>query len=202
MDAHPFETKVNELLTYTLFKCLLIFYKVNFHKHDDKGQMDAHLFEILGKWALGAHISLTRWSSVLKRWEQAEAQILNQVRILHEWTRFPLRLNGHVVITSHVASVFPKNVVGTEVGVALKTRKRNSNSGDSHVGSNKDVVCRSCLVWGSKFDMDASGGADVLCMDRWSFMSVHNCILEWLKRLYWKRGIGCCCSNYSTRRDN
>ncbi|CAI8589082.1 unnamed protein product [Vicia faba] len=195
MDAHPFETKVNELLTYTLFKCLLIFYKVNFHKHDDKGQMDAHLFEILGKWALGAHISLTRWSSVLKRWEQAEAQILNQVRILHEWTRFPLRLNGHVVITSHVASVFPKNVVGTEVGVALKTRKRNSNSGDSHVGSNKDmqVVLRLFHLIVNFL---------VLCMDRWSFMSVHNCILEWLKRLYWKRGIGCCCSNYSTRRDN
>jgi hypothetical protein len=35
-----------------------------------------------------------------------------QVRIVHEGMRFPLRLNGHTVITFHVASVFPNNAVG------------------------------------------------------------------------------------------
>ncbi|CAI8609827.1 unnamed protein product [Vicia faba] len=35
--------------------------------------------------------------------------ILNQVRIVHEGMKLPLRLNGHTVITFHVASVFPKN---------------------------------------------------------------------------------------------
>ncbi|CAJ2650357.1 unnamed protein product [Trifolium pratense] len=82
------------------------------------------------------------WEILELNSEQAENQILNQVRIVHEGMRFPLRLNGHTVITFHVASVFPKNAVvqlmpGTEVEVAPKTRKRNSDSaGDSHVGSN------------------------------------------------------------------
>ncbi|GAU28944.1 hypothetical protein TSUD_59570 [Trifolium subterraneum] len=82
------------------------------------------------------------WEILELNSEQAENQILNQVRIVHEGMRFPLRLNGHTVITFHVASVFPKNAVvqlmpGTEVEVAPKTRKRNLDSaGDSHVGSN------------------------------------------------------------------
>ena len=53
-----------------------------------------------------------------------------------------MRLSGHTVITFHVALVFPKSAVvqrvpETEVDVAPKIRKRNSDSpGDSHVGSN------------------------------------------------------------------
>ncbi|CAI8617451.1 unnamed protein product [Vicia faba] len=92
------------------------------------------------------------WEILELNSEQAEAQILNQIRIVHEGMRFPLRLNGHTVITFHVASVFPKNAVvqlmpGTEVDVAPKTRKRNSDSlVDSHVGSNSKDHTAKMLV--------------------------------------------------------
>ncbi|CAJ2668834.1 unnamed protein product [Trifolium pratense] len=87
------------------------------------------------------------WEILELNSQQAEDQILNQVRIVHEGMRFPLWLNGHTVITFHVGSVFPKNAVGTEVEVASKTRKRISDSaGDSHVGSNsKDHTAKMLL---------------------------------------------------------
>ncbi|OIW10240.1 hypothetical protein TanjilG_27991 [Lupinus angustifolius] len=81
------------------------------------------------------------WEILELNAEQAEAAILNQVRIVHEGMRFPLWLHGHTVITFQVASVFPKNAVvqlmpGTEVAVAPKRRKRILDSaGDSHPDS-------------------------------------------------------------------
>lgn len=42
-----------------------------------------------------------------------------QIRIVHEGMRFPLWLNGHTVITFHVASVFPKNAVGKIMPIAV-----------------------------------------------------------------------------------
>ncbi|KAF7806553.1 kinesin-like protein KIN-7C, mitochondrial [Senna tora] len=45
--------------------------------------------------------------------EQAEAAILNQLRIVYEGMRFPLWLHGHTMITFNVASVFPKKAVDT-----------------------------------------------------------------------------------------
>ncbi|KAK7317922.1 hypothetical protein RJT34_02550 [Clitoria ternatea] len=90
------------------------------------------------------------WEILELNAEQAEAKILNQVRIVHEGMRFPLWLHGHTVITFQVVSVYieameiPVNVVvqlmpRTEVSVAPKTRKRILDSRDSHLDScNKD----------------------------------------------------------------
>ncbi|KAL1321174.1 hypothetical protein AAHE18_14G109200 [Arachis hypogaea] len=81
------------------------------------------------------------WEVLELNSEQAEAAILNQVRIVHEGMRFPLWLHGHTVITFHVTSVFPKKAVvqlmpGTEVAVAPKRRNRLLDSaGDSHLES-------------------------------------------------------------------
>ncbi|XP_057756804.1 peroxisomal ATPase PEX1 isoform X1 [Arachis stenosperma] len=81
------------------------------------------------------------WEVLELNSEQAEAAILNQVRIVHEGMRFPLWLHGHTVITFHVTSVFPKKAVvqlmpGTEVAVAPKSRNRMLDSaGDSHLES-------------------------------------------------------------------
>ncbi|XP_061360347.1 peroxisomal ATPase PEX1 isoform X3 [Gastrolobium bilobum] len=81
------------------------------------------------------------WEILELNSDQAEAAILNQVRIVHEGMRFPLWLHGHTVITFHVASVFPKKAVvqlmpGTEVAVAPKRRQRILDSaGDSHLDS-------------------------------------------------------------------
>ncbi|KAK4279639.1 hypothetical protein QN277_011385 [Acacia crassicarpa] len=73
------------------------------------------------------------WEILELNSEQAEAAILNQVRIVYEGMRFPLWLHGHTMITFIVASVVPKKAVvqlmpGTEVAVAPKIRKRFSNS--------------------------------------------------------------------------
>ncbi|XP_028794149.1 LOW QUALITY PROTEIN: peroxisome biogenesis protein 1-like [Neltuma alba] len=73
------------------------------------------------------------WEILELNSEQAEAAILNQVRIVHEGMRFPLWLHGHTMITFFVASVIPKKAVvqlmpGTEVAVAPKRRKRFSDS--------------------------------------------------------------------------
>ncbi|KAG4908987.1 hypothetical protein JHK87_055103 [Glycine soja] len=70
-----------------------------------------------------------------------------QVRIVHEGMRFPLWLHGHTVFTLQVASVFPKNVVGTEVVVAPKRRKKSLDStGDSHLdSSNKEHAAKMLL---------------------------------------------------------
>lgn len=92
------------------------------------------------------------WEILELNADQAEAQILSQVRIVHEGMRFPLWLHGHTVITFQVASVFPKNVVvqlmpGTEVAVAPKRRKKSSDSaGDSHLdSSNKEHTAKMLL---------------------------------------------------------
>ncbi|TKY58960.1 Peroxisome biogenesis protein 1 [Spatholobus suberectus] len=92
------------------------------------------------------------WEILELNADQAEAKILNQVRIVHEGMRFPLWLHGHTVITFQVASVFPKNVVvqlmpGTEVAVAPKRRKRILDSaGDSHLdSSNKEHTAKMLL---------------------------------------------------------
>ncbi|KAK7362476.1 hypothetical protein VNO77_04590 [Canavalia gladiata] len=92
------------------------------------------------------------WEILELNSDQAEAKILNQVRIVHEGMRFPLWLHGHTVITFQVTSVVPKNVVvqlmpGTEVAVAPKRRKRISDSvGDSYLDSrNKDHTAKMLL---------------------------------------------------------
>ncbi|XP_027344932.1 peroxisome biogenesis protein 1 isoform X2 [Abrus precatorius] len=92
------------------------------------------------------------WEILELNCDQAEATLLNQVRIVHEGMKFPLWLHGHTVITFQVDSVFPKNVVvqlkpGTEVAVAPKRRKRISYSaGDSHLYScNKEHTAKMLL---------------------------------------------------------
>ncbi|KAF7830064.1 anaphase-promoting complex subunit 1 isoform X1 [Senna tora] len=52
------------------------------------------------------------WEILELNSEQAEAAILNQLRIVYEGMRFPLWLHGHTMITFNVASVFPKKAVG------------------------------------------------------------------------------------------
>lgn len=73
------------------------------------------------------------WEVLELNSEQAEAAILNQVRIIHEAMKFPLWLHGRTIITFLVLSTFPKKAVvqlvpGTEVAVAPKRRKKNVNS--------------------------------------------------------------------------
>ncbi|KAF7803951.1 peroxisome biogenesis protein 1 isoform X1 [Senna tora] len=89
------------------------------------------------------------WEILELNSEQAEAEILNQLRIVYEGMRFPLWLHGHTMITFNVASVFPKKAVvqlmpGTEVAVAPKRRKRDLNSlGDSSLDSfNKEHTAK------------------------------------------------------------
>ncbi|KAF7828197.1 anaphase-promoting complex subunit 1 isoform X1 [Senna tora] len=53
------------------------------------------------------------WEILELNSEQAEAAILNQLRIVYEGMRFPLWLHGHTMITFNVASVFPKKAVDT-----------------------------------------------------------------------------------------
>lgn len=70
------------------------------------------------------------WEVLELNSEHAEADILNQVRIVHEAMRFPLWLHGRTIITFLVVSTFPKKPVvqlvpGTEVAVAPKRRKNN-----------------------------------------------------------------------------
>ncbi|XP_020238350.1 peroxisome biogenesis protein 1 isoform X2 [Cajanus cajan] len=87
------------------------------------------------------------WEILELNADQAEAKILSQVRIVHEGMRFPLWLHGHTVITFQVASVIPKNAVGTEVAVAPKRRKRILDpAGDSHLdSSNKENTVKMLL---------------------------------------------------------
>ncbi|KAF7837559.1 peroxisome biogenesis protein 1 isoform X2 [Senna tora] len=53
------------------------------------------------------------WEILELNSEQAEAAILNQLRIVYEGMKFPLWLHGHTMITFNVASVFPKKAVDT-----------------------------------------------------------------------------------------
>ncbi|KAI4306343.1 hypothetical protein L6164_029630 [Bauhinia variegata] len=92
------------------------------------------------------------WEILELNSEEAEAAILNQVRIVHEGMRFPLWLHGHTVITFQVVSVFPKKAVvqlmpGTEVAVAPKRRIRVTGSrGDSLLdSSNKECTTKILL---------------------------------------------------------
>ncbi|XP_022723598.1 peroxisome biogenesis protein 1 isoform X2 [Durio zibethinus] len=82
------------------------------------------------------------WEVLELNSEQAEAAILNQVRILHEGMRFPLWLHGRTIITFLVVSTFPKKAVvqlvpGTEVAVAPKRRKKNLNNMESSTGESQ-----------------------------------------------------------------
>ncbi|XP_054777758.1 peroxisomal ATPase PEX1 isoform X2 [Prosopis cineraria] len=92
------------------------------------------------------------WEILELNSEQAEAAILNQVRIVHEGMRFPLWLHGHTMITFFVTSVIPKKAVvqlmpGTEVAVAPKRRKRILDSlADFHPGSyNREYTTKMLL---------------------------------------------------------
>ncbi|KAI3965795.1 hypothetical protein MKX01_010752 [Papaver californicum] len=73
------------------------------------------------------------WEVLELNAEHAELAILKQVGIVHEGMRFPLWMHGHTVLLFHVVSTFPsKSVVqlvpGTEVAVAPKRRKKNTDS--------------------------------------------------------------------------
>ncbi|KAL5539534.1 hypothetical protein UlMin_043862 [Ulmus minor] len=77
------------------------------------------------------------WEVLELNLELAEDAILKQVRIVHEAMRFPLWLHGRTIITSCVMSTFPKNAVvqlvsGTEVVIALKRRKKDTNSHENY----------------------------------------------------------------------
>ncbi|KAL5538719.1 hypothetical protein UlMin_045272 [Ulmus minor] len=84
------------------------------------------------------------WEVLELNLELAEDTILKQVRIVHEAVRFPLWLHGRTIITSCVMSTFPKNAVvqlvsGTEVAIAPKRRKKDTNS---HENSNARALLR------------------------------------------------------------
>ncbi|KAL3504294.1 hypothetical protein ACH5RR_034135 [Cinchona calisaya] len=73
------------------------------------------------------------WEILELNAELAEQAILKQVGIVHEAMRFPLWLHGKICITFLVVSTLPKKplvqlVPGSEVAVAPKRRKRNSDS--------------------------------------------------------------------------
>ncbi|KAF7828200.1 anaphase-promoting complex subunit 1 isoform X1 [Senna tora] len=75
------------------------------------------------------------WEILELNSEQAEAAILNQLRIVYEGMRFPLWLHGHTMITFNVASVFPKkarqvlqNAIALKVVHATHIRAQLSNS--------------------------------------------------------------------------
>ncbi|XP_027149181.1 peroxisome biogenesis protein 1 [Coffea eugenioides] len=73
------------------------------------------------------------WEILELNSEHAEEAILKQVGIVHEAMRFPLWLHGQTSVTFLVVSTLPKNPVvqlvpKTEVAVAPKRRKRNSDS--------------------------------------------------------------------------
>ncbi|CAK7356597.1 unnamed protein product [Dovyalis caffra] len=85
------------------------------------------------------------WEVIELNADQAEAAMLNQVRIVNEGMRFPLWLHGGAVITFLVVSTSPKRAVvqlvpGAEVAVAPKRRKKDVNKQDATVqSSNKEI---------------------------------------------------------------
>ncbi|XP_065865705.1 peroxisomal ATPase PEX1 isoform X2 [Euphorbia lathyris] len=92
------------------------------------------------------------WEVLELNAEQAEAAMLQQVRIVQETMRFPLWLHGHTIITFLVVSTFPKNAVvqlvpGTEVAVAPKRRKTDLKKQDALVqSSNKGLNIAKALL--------------------------------------------------------
>ncbi|XP_050232093.1 peroxisomal ATPase PEX1 [Mercurialis annua] len=90
------------------------------------------------------------WEVMELNAEQAEAVILNQVRIVHETMRFPLWLHGRTIVTFLVVSTDPKKAVvqlvpGTEVAVAPKRRKTDLNKQNLRASSHEFIGTKALL---------------------------------------------------------